>query len=34
MFAKLLKTDVRVIVFVLTIVLFILGAGAPGNPGI
>jgi hypothetical protein len=34
MFAKVLKTDVRVIVFVLTVVLFVLGAGAPGTGGI
>jgi hypothetical protein len=34
MFAKMMKTDVRVIVFVLTVVMFILGAGAPGCGGI
>jgi len=35
MFAKMLKpVDVRLVVFVLTLVLFLLGAGAPGATGI
>jgi hypothetical protein len=34
MSAKLMKIDVRVVLFVLTIVLFALGAGAPGSGGI
>lgn len=33
MFAKLLKIDVRTVLFVLTIALFLLGAGAPGAGG-
>lgn len=35
MFAKLHKSvDVRLVMFVLTLVLFLLGAGAPGATGI
>jgi hypothetical protein len=37
MFAKMINTvktvDARVVVFLLTLALFIIGAGAPGGPG-